>query len=175
LTDLPIPEGAIANYCTFAANGNSYFSMSADGDSEIYRCVYIAGHFLPPEKIAFNSKAFIDFDPMIASDESFIIFSSNNRKGLGSTDLWICYQKDGQWTEPVNLGPQVNTSGADGSAGLSRDNRTLYFSSSRELISPSEREKPANTQTILQQLHGYKNGLRTIYEIPVSALGSNDF
>ncbi|TSJ44465.1 hypothetical protein FO440_09885 [Mucilaginibacter corticis] len=170
LVNLPIPDSAIANHCTFTANGNIYFSMSADGDSEIYRCVYKNGNFLPPEKLGFNAKEFIDFDPMVASDENFVVFSSNNRKGIGSTDLWISRNTDGQWSAPINLGPQVNTPGADGSAGLSRDNKTLYFSSARETIAPAEREKPAGTQKILQQLHSNKNGLRNIYQIALEGL-----
>lgn len=170
LVELPVAAGVVTNYCTFAANGTIYFSAAANVDSEIYRCVYSDGHFLPPEKLPFNNDKLIDYDPMIASDESFIVFSSNNRKGLGGADLWISYHKAGGWTEPVNLGKQVNTPGAEGSAGLSRDNKTLYFSSSREVITLNEREKPADTQTILNELHGNKNGLRNIYEISIDQL-----
>src|SRR6266566_8419601 len=35
------------------------------------------------------------------------------------------------WSEPVNLGPLVNSSALDGNAGLSPDGLTLYFVSAR--------------------------------------------
>ena len=35
------------------------------------------------------------------------------------------------WSEPVNLGPIVNSSAADGSPALSKDGRSLYFASRR--------------------------------------------
>src|SRR6266436_10003444 len=36
-----------------------------------------------------------------------------------------------EWSEPVNLGPLVNSSALDGNAGLSTDGLTLYFVSAR--------------------------------------------
>ncbi len=36
-----------------------------------------------------------------------------------------------EWSEPVNLGPVINTSALDGNAGLSPDAHTLYFVSNR--------------------------------------------
>src|SRR5256885_828206 len=36
-----------------------------------------------------------------------------------------------EWSEPVNLGPVVNSSALDGNAGLSTDGLTLYFVSAR--------------------------------------------
>jgi WD40 repeat protein len=38
---------------------------------------------------------------------------------------------DAEWSEPVNLGPVVNTSANDANAGLSPDGHTLYFVSDR--------------------------------------------
>src|SRR5437667_7965095 len=36
-----------------------------------------------------------------------------------------------EWSDPVNLGPLVNSSALDGNAGLSPDGLTLYFVSAR--------------------------------------------
>src|SRR2546426_10908058 len=36
-----------------------------------------------------------------------------------------------EWSEPVNLGPVVNSSALDANAGLSPDEHTLYFISNR--------------------------------------------
>ena len=51
--------------------------------------------------------------------------------GFGATDLWYSRRatKDGPWSEPVNLGPAINTVYAESGPSLSADGSTLYFSS----------------------------------------------
>jgi peptidoglycan-associated lipoprotein len=67
--------------------------------------------------------------PTINEDESILIFSSDLRGGYGGKDLWIVkQQKRGQWSDPVNLGPAVNTKGDEMFPFLHSDG-TLYFSS----------------------------------------------
>ena len=58
-----------------------------------------------------------------------LIFSSDLRGGYGGKDLWIVkQQKRGKWSDPVNLGPAVNTKGDEMFPFLHSDG-TLYFSS----------------------------------------------
>ncbi|MCP4723396.1 MAG: hypothetical protein GY863_00090, partial [bacterium] len=52
--------------------------------------------------------------------------------GYGSADLYICFrQSDGTWSDPVNMGANVNSNGYDYCAILSPDEKHLFFSSSR--------------------------------------------
>lgn len=48
-------------------------------------------------------------------DETYIIFSSNCNDpgaGINGCDLFISYQKkNGEWTDPVNIGSSINTKG----------------------------------------------------------------
>jgi hypothetical protein len=48
-------------------------------------------------------------------------------------DLWVSTRKSVflPWSEPVNLGPVVNSVAADESPDIGSDRRTLYFSSNR--------------------------------------------
>ena len=67
--------------------------------------------------------------PTINEDESILIFSSDLRGGYGGKDLWIVkQQKRGKWSDPVNLGPAVNTKSDEMFPFLHSDG-TLYFSS----------------------------------------------
>ena len=67
--------------------------------------------------------------PTINEDESILIFSSDIRGGYGGKDLWMVkQQKRGKWSDPVNLGPAVNTKGDEMFPFLHSDG-TLYFSS----------------------------------------------
>jgi peptidoglycan-associated lipoprotein len=59
-----------------------------------------------------------------------LIFSSDLSGGYGGKDLWIVKkQKRGKWSDPVNLGPAVNTSNDEMFPFLHSDG-TLYFASS---------------------------------------------
>jgi hypothetical protein len=59
--------------------------------------------------------------------------SSPRPGGLGSVDLWVTKRTSiGEpWTEPVNLGPAVNSSGWDSAPYLSSDGLLLFFDSDR--------------------------------------------
>jgi outer membrane protein OmpA-like peptidoglycan-associated protein len=67
-------------------------------------------------------------------------FMSNSRKTLilsverddsrGSRDLYVSFLKpDSTWTEPVNLGDNINTASEESAPFLASDNETLYFAS----------------------------------------------
>jgi outer membrane protein OmpA-like peptidoglycan-associated protein len=47
--------------------------------------------------------------PTFNEDGSRIYFASDRPGGFGNTDIWYCDWKDDKWSEPVNLGPGVNT------------------------------------------------------------------
>lgn len=68
--------------------------------------------------------------PSISANGEFLIFSSDRPGGYGGIDLWISsLQSDNTWTDPVNMGPKINTALDDRSPFLHSDGRTLYFSS----------------------------------------------
>jgi Tol biopolymer transport system component len=71
--------------------------------------------------------------PCMSRDGLSLYFTSNRPGGLGGTDIWVTTRSSilDPWTEPINLGPPVNTSYQDGSPRLSGDGSTLYFYSSR--------------------------------------------
>jgi outer membrane protein OmpA-like peptidoglycan-associated protein len=48
----------------------------------------------------------------------------------GDMDLYVSFQYvDGNWSEPMNMGPAVNTAAAEASVFLAADGKTIYFSS----------------------------------------------
>jgi len=67
----------------------------------------------------------------ISSDGEFLIFAGNFRNGMGNYDLYISYYTPQGWSEPENLGPNVNSEYWESCPSLSPDNRVLYFSSDR--------------------------------------------
>jgi OmpA-OmpF porin, OOP family len=68
----------------------------------------------------------------ISADGRKLIFTScSGRNGLGSCDLYESKKIGGDWTQPRNLGPNVNSAEWESQPSLSADGRTLYFISDR--------------------------------------------
>jgi outer membrane protein OmpA-like peptidoglycan-associated protein/Tol biopolymer transport system component len=71
-----------------------------------------------------------DSQPSISPDGSTLYFVSNRPGGIGGYDIWKSNLTDeGQWTEPVNLGPKINTPYDENTPFMHADGKTLYFSS----------------------------------------------
>lgn len=59
-----------------------------------------------------------------------MIISAERDDTYGARDLYVSFrQKNGTWTEPKNLGSDVNTVGEEESPFMAEDGKTLYFSS----------------------------------------------
>ncbi|MCJ7449563.1 MAG: OmpA family protein [Bacteroidales bacterium] len=68
----------------------------------------------------------------LSSNGRYMFFTSCERSGgLGSCDLYFSSFSDGRWSEPVNLGPPVNTPFWESTPSVSADGTLLFFSSSR--------------------------------------------
>jgi hypothetical protein len=174
LLDLPQTANMKPAYFSFANNGSVYFfSIDNTGHGGIFMSEFKNGNYLPPVGLSFNDTKYFDFDPVVAGDESFIIFTSKDRKGFGGDDLWISFKRAGSWTEPVNMGSKINTKGNEAAPSLSRDKKTLYFSSFKEEMDrPQYKDGKITTRAIMNLLHSPKDGLLSIYEINISDLGS---
>ncbi|MEZ5026829.1 MAG: OmpA family protein [Chitinophagales bacterium] len=63
--------------------------------------------------------------------ENVVLMAIQRDDSYGDLDLYVSKKySDGTWTTPKNLGPTINTVGAEGSVFLAADGKTLYFSSS---------------------------------------------
>lgn len=76
-----------------------------------------------------NSES-IETSACFSNDSTEIYFSSDRPGGLGGKDLYrIKVLPNGKWSQPYNLGPNVNTPYDDDAPFLHPDGVTLYFSS----------------------------------------------
>ena len=62
---------------------------------------------------------------------AILYFVSDRPGGMGGMDIWYCLVKDGAASEPVNLGPQVNSEADEITPFYDQLNGILYFSSDR--------------------------------------------
>ncbi len=67
--------------------------------------------------------------PSISADGKLLYFSSDMKGGEGGKDIWMVKKmKRDKWSEPINLGDQINTSG-DELFPFIHDDGALYFAS----------------------------------------------
>jgi len=61
----------------------------------------------------------------------FMVFAMNGENSMGGYDLFICYNNNDKWSEPVNMGYPINTSSDEMQFSLASNGKTAYISSNR--------------------------------------------
>ena len=113
-------------------SGTFYFTGILKGltnNMGIYRIRQSDGVFGTPELLPpqINSDHH-DWIPFVSPDETYLIFSSNRPGCIGDFDLYISFHtEDDQWSEPVNLGPVINSKGSERFPGLTPDGKAFFF------------------------------------------------
>ncbi len=65
----------------------------------------------------------------LSNSRDILIMSVLRDDSRGGRDLYVCFVKeDGKWTEPLNLGTDINTAADEGAPFLAVNDKTLYFS-----------------------------------------------
>ena len=72
---------------------------------------------------------FDDVDECISADGLSLYIDSFRDGGYGSTDIWVAKREtlSDPWSEPINLGPTINTTG-ESAPSISADGLVLFFS-----------------------------------------------
>ena len=64
----------------------------------------------------------------VTSDGKTLYFSSDRPGGYGGLDIWKSQKIKGQWSDPQNMGPKLNSKEDEDSPFIHPDGVTLYFS-----------------------------------------------
>ena len=75
-----------------------------------------------------NSK-YKETQPSLSADGKTLYFASNRPGGYGDMDIWKTTFEKNAWTNPVNLGPGINTPFDDECPFIHQDGVSLYFAS----------------------------------------------
>lgn len=71
-----------------------------------------------------------DGNYFLANNRKVLIMAIDRYDAYGGKDLYVSFlQRDNKWTEPLNMGNDLNTAHTESSPYLAADNETLYFSS----------------------------------------------
>lgn len=80
-----------------------------------------------PELLPFNSSEYSVGHPALSENDTLLIFSSNMPGGYGGMDLYYSKFENDAWSEPINMGPMVNSAGDEVFPHIHE--KTVYFSS----------------------------------------------
>ncbi len=123
----------MGNYRNSLGSGDIYFAeRTADGWGDLQ-------HFPRPVNTEFfegNATMSSDGKAMLFTSDRPGCIGSYNPKGflfnsayVGNTDIYVVLKTEQGWSEPINLGPDINTPFAEYSPFIHPDGKTLYFSS----------------------------------------------
>ncbi len=68
----------------------------------------------------------------ISANGKIMVYTVCNRQGIfGKCDLYYSINRGGEWSKPVNIGPDVNTKAKETQPSITADGRGIYFASDR--------------------------------------------
>lgn len=102
-------------------------------DENVVYCEFINGEWQASKNISeFINTPRNEGMATISGDGRTLVFTSCYREdSKGGCDLYISHKHGDHWSQPENLGYNVNSTHKESEASLSADGRTIYFSSSR--------------------------------------------
>lgn len=119
-----------------------------------------------------NTEEF-EMSPFLCNDNTTLYFSSKGHDGHGDADVYRSTRLDESWTnwsEPVNLGPEINSSAFDAYFSITPDS-LVYFASNRNSkmadiysskLLPAEKEEET---IVLAETEEEKENLESVVEI----------
>lgn len=114
-----------------------YFASNREGGmggTDIWYCTRLPnGKWSPPANMGPKINTTGDEEaPFISNDGKSLYFSSTGHLGLGDQDIFVSWKNRwGHWTEPMNLGPPVNSPFRELGLFLTADGQTGLFASDR--------------------------------------------
>jgi len=133
---IPPPVSTVdgESYPCLVADGSLYFSsdrLGGLGEYDIYRAQRLPdGSYAEPVNLgAPVNTEHSEGDTWVSPDETLLVVSSRRSGGYGRGDLWISTRtKQGGWSVPRNLGPQINTGEHEYCPIGTWDGRLFFFS-----------------------------------------------
>jgi outer membrane protein OmpA-like peptidoglycan-associated protein/tetratricopeptide (TPR) repeat protein len=109
-----------------------YTYNDKSGLGDIYYSDYLNGLFstIVPVKINdVNNSERWETHYTVSPDGNTVFFVSDRPEGYGKRDIYTMEKIDGEWSEPTNMGGNINSQWDEDAPFVGLDNNVLYFSS----------------------------------------------
>jgi len=99
----------------------------------LFRATKENGKWTNIQPVPFNGETWSTGNPAITKDGKTLYFASNRKGSLGGTDIWkVDVLGNNKYSDPVNLGPKVNTEGRENFPFITEDNKLFFASDGRK-------------------------------------------
>ena len=149
LAVLLLATGPADGLLTHVSSAKNDYNLSLDKDenrmvfarseaefrnARIYVAERRGNRWTEPRPISFSDQGYSDSDPWLTPDGKTLFFISDRpapdrSEGRKDYDIWQSRLTDGEWSDPIRLGPPVNSTGQE--LGPELHDGILYFSSAR--------------------------------------------
>ncbi len=100
---------------------------------KIFKASYVDGDWTNIEELPFNNDEYSVAHPALSPDETKLYFASDMPGSYGMSDIFVVdIRPDGSYSQPRNLGPEINTESRESFPYVSEYNN-LYFASDGHL------------------------------------------
>lgn len=124
----PMTFDITASTIFFTQNNRTAKGTDGKRKLQIYEASQSEGEWGESVKLNFNVKDYNFLHPTISVNGDTLYFASDLPGGFGGMDLYYAKKEGKAWSEPRNLGPEVNSSGNDLFPFFHADG-TLYYAS----------------------------------------------
>lgn len=109
-------------------NGKPVRDKNGNVNLKIYSSEYQNGVWSAAQELRFNDDGYSTGHACLSKDGQTMYIVSTRPGGIGGSDLYQCFKVGNNWTEPINLGPKVNSEGNEMFPFIGEDG-FLYFTS----------------------------------------------
>jgi hypothetical protein len=128
----PVNSEKFDSWPSLSERETLYFFSTREGGfgrADLYSSVLQEGKYREVKNLGPNiNSELMDHDPLIAPDESYLLWCSDRSEGYGGNDLYIAYKiEDGEWAGPFNLGEKINTPAHETRPYVTADGKYLFY------------------------------------------------
>lgn len=149
-------------YNSVTREGTIYFHQRDSVSNDIYRAVWNSSEYeVERLDLSINSSN-SEADPYISPNEDYLIFTSDRPGGYGDYDLYISFRVNGTWSQPINLGEDVNSIDKDFAPCM--NSGILTFTSGR-MIEPWNKDAKKDFKTLMSKFMSADNQTDNIWYV----------
>ncbi len=117
----------------FTADGKILFSRIVNGQEDLFISTLTDTGFIEAQPLVNLNTPANEGAQCISPDGNFIFFTGCERRdGYGRCDIYVSVKKQDGWSQPKNLGSNINSEARETQPCISADGKTLFFSSNRK-------------------------------------------
>jgi len=127
--DGPLSISSDGNTIFYTRSVKGELSKKSVNHSKIYQATAKGSKWTNITAMSFNNDTYSVAHPWITSDGKTLFFTSNMPGGFGGMDLYMVTKTNDGWSEPKNLGKDINTPLDEVFPYFKDNSNTLYFAS----------------------------------------------